>query len=165
MRNNFRKPALFLISLVVVVLTACQGDEVCEDQSSNELRIRFYTLGAEDNATISIDSLIIFGVGQDDKLIYDGSDAVSLAALPMDPGADSCGFVFVAGEQADTLWLTYRRELHFISAECGFTMFFNILDKDYSTNIFEAIEVSNPLVSNIFDEHIKVFVLVTDPDE
>ena len=164
MWKAIRHGLMFLLCLVVFLLTACQGDEVCEDQTSNDLRLRFYLAGAETESPISIDSLIIFGLGNEHDLIYNGEDAVSLAGLPMDPGSDSCGFVLVAGNRRDTLMISYNREVHFLSAECGFTMFFHILEKEYTSNLIDTVVVSNPLVSNVFNEHIKVFMVAVDHD-
>jgi hypothetical protein len=152
-------PAILPVIMLAGLLAACQQDEVCEELTANPLRIGFYLPSENGQAqTAIIDSLTVFGLDRPGEPIYDNRALVSRIELPLDPLADTCGFVLIFPEQTDTLILTYQRELSLLSVECGFAMFFE-LEQVWSTgNVIMVIEKNNHTVSNSQDEHLKVFV-------
>ncbi|MFP4064254.1 MAG: DUF6452 family protein [Bacteroidales bacterium] len=158
--STSRYPGMFFsfLMLTAIFLSACQEDEVCEEITANPLRIAFYLAGQDEETRAPIDSLTVYAVGRPDDRIYERENNVSLIEIPLDPGENSSGFVLSFKDTNDTIMLDYRHDLHLISVECGFTMFYNLTDVSYSTNQLISLAIANKHVTNTFDEHIQVFI-------
>ncbi len=144
--------------LAALLLSGCQEDEVCEEITANPLRIAFYLAGQDEEIRAPVDSLTVYAIGRPEDRIYDRESAVSLIEVPLNPGENTSGFVLAFEHTNDTIMLDYRRDVHLISVECGFTMFFDITEVSYSTNKLTSLVIANERVTNIFDEHIQVFI-------
>lgn len=156
--SHYSGKLFFFLMLTLLFLSACQEDEVCEEITANPLRIAFYLAGQDEETRAPVDSLTVYAVGKPDSRIYDRENDVSLIEVPLNPGKNSSGFVLSFEDINDTIVLDYRHDLHLISVECGFTMFFNITDVSYSTNQLISLAIANKRVTNTFDEHIQVFI-------
>ncbi|MFO7998321.1 MAG: DUF6452 family protein [Bacteroidales bacterium] len=155
---GFFGPALFA-ALMVLFLAGCQQEEVCEELTSNPLRIGFYMPSESgQSVTALIDSLTVFGLNRPEDAIYNKQSAVSRIELPLDPGRDSCAFVLQFPEMSDTLFLFYQRELTLLSVECGFVMFYDLERVESTRHVITGIQVNINQVTNSFDEHLKVIV-------
>lgn len=164
--SRFSAMRLFLLALpalILVVLVACQDDDVCEDATANDLRTWFYPVDQEDDFWAVIDSLRVYTLEKPDTPVFDTLYSVSSLELPLNTNADSCSFVIDFFHTRDTLWLYYERETHLISVECGFTMFFDLQHVEYTTHFIESLSIEEPHVTNSLDEHIKIFVPDTIP--
>lgn len=143
--------------LATLLITACTDDEVCEEVTANDLRIGFYISGQETETRAAFDSLTVMAIENPDSLIYNKQNNVSVIELPLNPHSNQCSFVIDFYFNSDTIHITYTREEHLISVECGFTMFFNINEIQHTTNLIESIYQYNNYVTNSFDEHLKVY--------
>ncbi len=156
-----------LALFVITAFTSCTDDEVCEEVTANELRIGFYIENQETETRAILDSLTVFALERPDSIIYspiyNKQNNVSVIELPLNPHSDHCTFVLDFNFIADTIRITYTREEHFISVECGFTMFFEINEVEYSTNLIQSLLKHNTYVTNTFDEHFKVYFPYTGP--
>ncbi len=145
-------------ALAILLFHSCQDDEICEDLTANNLRIGFYMIDQEDDQWTVVDSLRVFAVEKADQPIHDTLRFISALELPLNPSADSCGFVLDFFHLVDTIWLTYERKTHMVSVECGFTMFFDIKKTVYSTHHIISLEAPMTYVTNDLDEHLKIFL-------
>ncbi len=161
----FTRRTLWLIAIALVVsLSACDDDEVCEEATANNLRVGFYPEGQEGEPFwTTIDSLMVHSLEKPDDPVHDTLYAVSSLELPLNIHADSSAFVFDFFHTQDTLWLHYARETHLISVECGFTVFFDLLDTDHTNHHITGLHLEVPEVTNSLDEHIQIFVPDTIP--
>lgn len=156
--------ACMTLACCLLILTACQDDDVCGEHTSNPLRIGFFHL--EDNQPAVVDSLTVYGTGGTGEYIYDNRRNVSRIELPLDPGNDACGFVLHFPGYSDTLYLSYEREVVFISVECGFTMYFEIGEAWSTSSFIRLVETHETLISDSRDEHLKIFIpAVSDGDQ
>ncbi len=158
MRSLFRFKYLLLLCGLLLTFTACDDDEVCEDVTANELRIGFYLEGQEEEVWGGVDSLSVYALEKPDQPIYETEHSVTLIELPLNPSADSCGFVLDFFHERDTILLHYERETTFLSVDCGFTTFFDLADITHTTNYIVSLAESNTYVTNTFDEHLEVFL-------
>ncbi len=153
-----------MVLSMVVSLTACGDDEVCEEVTANNLRIGFYPAGQEDEEFwATIDSIRVHTTENPDSPVHDTLYNVSSLELPLNIHADSCSFILDFFEERDTIWLTYQRETHLISVECGFTVFFDLQQVEHTTHYIEGLFLEVPEVTNTLDEHIQIFVPDTIP--
>lgn len=163
MQKRKKKHILHKYSIAVVMFltiafcAACTDDEVCEEVTANDLRIGFYIAGQDTETRAVFGSLTVFALENPDSLIYNRQNNVSVIELPLNPHRNQCTFVLDFNFVTDTIRLEYTREEHLISVECGFTMFFNIYEVAYTTNLIESLIQTNTYVTNSFDEHFKVY--------
>ncbi len=153
-----------LALFVITAFTSCADDEVCEEVTANELRIGFYVEDQGTELRAIFDSLTVFALERPDSLIYNKQNNVSVIELPLNPHNNESAFVLDFYLIRDTLRLTYIREEHLTSVECGFAMFFSITDVQYSTNLILSLSQSNTYVTNTFDEHFKIYFPYIEPD-
>lgn len=156
------------IALIILVtfLTCCTSSEVCENITTVPLRIGFFSENPDDPdqpESYLLDSITAFGITKD-SLIYDNQKNVSLIELPIDPSANSSGFIFLISPAdstdvpaQDTLWINYEKQPTLISMECGFVNFFEIESVSYSSQQIDTIIIENSSVNNSFDVHLQVF--------
>ncbi len=148
----------WVIAGSLLLFFGCAADEVCEEATANNLRLGFYLLGQDDSTWTVIDSLRVFIPGEPKTFLYENLSEVSVLELPLNINADNSAFVIDFFHVKDTLWFNYNRETHFVSVECGFTMFFEITDMTYTTNHIQHISENITYVTNSLDEHYKVYI-------
>ncbi|MEE4176250.1 MAG: DUF6452 family protein [Bacteroides sp.] len=152
--------------LSMLFLGSCQSDELCEEATSNPLRLGFYLPTVIDGAptAYTVDSLTVYGAGRADSLIYDNTKSVRSIEVPLNPASTNTGFVFIFPENiTDTLWVEYTHSLNFVSAECGFTMFYDILEVSHTNYRISTVQLSQNLLNHSLEEHIKI-LLYPDAD-
>jgi|LSQX01.1.fsa_nt_gb hypothetical protein len=150
----------------LMLLGSCQNDELCEEATSNPLRMGFYLPTVTDGSptTYTLDSLSLYGSGRPDSLLYDNTKSVRSIEVPLNPASGTTGFVFTfPGEITDTLWVAYTHSLNFVSAECGFTMFYEIQEVTHTNARIHSIQLPQTLVNHSLEEHIKI-LLYPDPE-
>ncbi len=166
MINDNPVPDLFpiikalLFVLFWTIMVGCQ-EELCEDITANPLRVGFYISEDGERFPESLDSLSVKGTGHD-SLLYDNQSNVGRVEIPLDMSRDSCGFLFMVPGKTDTLKVFYERNLTLVSIECGFVIFFEILDIEITNNFIKSYSVKERNVTNVNEEHIH-FILYSDP--
>ncbi len=150
--------AMLPLAACMLFLHACQDDELCEDVRANSLRIGFYQAGDDTGQWALVDSMRVFTLTYPQVPVYDMLQNVSVLELPLNPHSGGCAFILDFFHHRDTLWLQYLRETHFMSVECGFTLFFDIEELTHTSWHIQSATVVNKHVSNTLDEHVKVFL-------
>jgi hypothetical protein len=164
MTSLFIRPAkryLTLIGTGILLLLwfSCQQQEVCEEATDSSLRIGFYTTDDGNNeVSLPVDSMSVYGLGRSDNLIYNNRKNVSRIELPLDANNEGCGFVLVFPEHTDTLMLQYSHDLNLVSVECGFVLFYTLTNATHTNHYIIRTEVIISEVTNSLDEHIKIFI-------
>lgn len=162
MTTHFFKPALrrLIVTgtyMLLLLLFSCQQQEVCEEATDSSLRIGFYSTDDNNNEiSLSVDSLSVYGIGRSDSLIYNNQRNVSRIELPLDATHEACGFVLVFEEHTDTLMLNYTHDLNLVSVECGFVLFYKLNEASHTLHHILRTEVIFDEVTNSLDEHIKI---------
>ncbi len=146
----------------LVLFSACQDDTICEDVRANSLRVGFYHSDGDSGQWAVIDSMRVFSLEHPQVPVYDNLKSVSVLELPLNPHRGDCAFILDFYHSRDTIWLQYLRETHFVSVECGFTLFFELEELTYTRQHIESATLVNDYVSNTMDEHIKAFLPAVD---
>ncbi len=153
-----RKVIIFVV--FIIIIPGCQ-EELCEDITVNPLRIGFYVTEDGEHAPYRVDSLSVKGLGHD-SLLYDNRFDVGRVEIPLNVSRDSCSFLFMFPDKADTLKVFYERNLTLVSIECGFVAFFEILDLEITNNFIRSYSIEEQNVTNVNEEHIH-FIFYSDP--
>ncbi len=160
----------FFVIIVITAFFACEKDEICLEESTPRLIIRFYNIdepdelkkvpqlaarvdGIEDyyldgSISIATDSIVIpLRVEQDltkIELVLDGSD------LDLD------------NDNSDFINLTYNREDKFVSRSCGYkALFYDVktsfeADDDNWVKSIKTVETPQN-ITNEYEAHVKIY--------
>lgn len=148
---------IIILSLLLIGITACRKDDVCTDDGTPDLKIKFFDAG--NHATEkSIDTLYIIALPGQDTLVS-GETEVSGLSIPLNVNADISEFIFATQHNNDTLIFHYTRETVFVSKACGYKMIFHQLNVDLqpdSDNWIKQIDIINhDVVSDT--THLKIY--------
>jgi Family of unknown function (DUF6452) len=96
---------------------------------------------------------------------YDNSALAPAFFLPLNPGRDTAAYVFVrrlanpARRLADTLWLSYRRQIAVITPNCGFDQQYSQLAVlRHSRGRFDSVAIANELPQIADSVNIRVYL-------
>lgn len=160
---------ILLISLVALLYSGCEKDDICVDGDTPLLIIRFYD--AENTEEVkTVPSLRIVGLGQGNPVntITDRSspDSVGIPLRINEPNTtfllimDSADEDDVETGNADTLTFNYETKEVFVSRACGFVANYETLSEELNTgsgNWIQNIEIISSLVQTQDSAHVKIF--------
>jgi len=154
--KGFTLSGLFLLLTIMKLSISCSS-EACLESTVATVKASFYKTGTDIPSTI--DSLTIFGAGNDSTKIYDNAKKVSKITLPLNTSYGSSKFVLVINNITDTLVLYYTNYPYLISSECGIS-FFSTLDPDkyyvYGNRV-DTIIFKNNNITTFDEENIRIF--------
>lgn len=152
---------LILLASMGSIFPGCGAEADCEQGMVNRVRMAFWTRSIATGRLqqVQVDSITVFGINAQDTLIYDNRRRLRSIELPLEPLADSTGFVLqFPGNQKDTIWIKHGHQFHLLSPECGFTVFFNITGVSHTTRTISHFSIIQPFVSNTLEEHISLVI-------
>ncbi len=144
-------------SLPLIIITACRKDDICTDDGTPDLQIKFFN--ATNHATEKkVDTLFVVAIPGQDTLIA-GQTKVSGIAIPLNVNTDLSKFIFATPHNNDTLVFHYTRETVFVSKACGYKILFHNLNVDLqpdSDNWIKQIDIINhDIISDT--THLKIY--------
>ena len=153
-----------LILFAILAMIACERDEICIDEITPNLIIRFYDFD-DQTETKSINQLSVKINGIDnDSLFFSGTDSIF---VPLIVTGNSTQFVFTTNStdaatlNRDTLTVNYTPEAIFVGRSCGFKSIFTetsytlTIDNDnWMENNFEIVTQT---IENETAAHVKIF--------
>lgn len=148
MKNRFY---IFILGLFVWSMFSCNNDETCRLNHIVNAGIYFYkdTLNTKNkwvSFSYSIDSITVYGEGMD-SILYNNSKTKSYIQLPFNQNVEESKFILTANNTIDTLTVKYTNINHFLSFECGYTVFHNI-DTAYITgHYFQELSIPHKEVN------------------
>ena len=136
-------------SCLTLVLISCSGDECLEDTRVN-MRVSFYNY--EDKTKSSPESVTLYGIDNEEAI-----KVTSPALFPLKNSDTETGFIITINGTTDTIWFLHSNSLHFISKECGYTMYHTIDTVYFSTNEIDSIFLINKYITLRKTEHVEIF--------
>ncbi len=104
-------------------LVACQRDEACLS-NQNAVQAGFYSAWSTTDKDSTLSDVSVYGLGVADS-VY-SVESLSDLFLPLSFSSDTTGFVIGVKTLRDTLWMVHRKELDFISGNCGYVFSFEL---------------------------------------
>jgi len=153
-----------IIFLLIVVLSfvGCEKDDICIDNTTPNLIIRFYNISATDSIK-KVDSLTVLNLDNNapitNNTITASTDSI---AIPLSVLNDKTTYVLTANNNNDTITIVYTRIDDFVSRSCGYKTLYNnvvVSVKTDNNNWIQQIGTVN-LPQNIENEkeaHIKIW--------
>lgn len=164
-------PAYILSTLLLsAIASSCNNSGCTENQNSLPLA-GFYSMSTQEK--IALDSISIGGVNApDDSLLVNNGKGVSSVYLPFRSSRQSSSF-FIHYEQKDlsspalndTITFDYTSFPVFVSEECGAMYHYTITNTAYTRHILDSVSVTDPVITNIDMERIKLFFRTAVPND
>lgn len=160
--------AFSLTVVFVLLLNACEKDDICVEGDTPLLVITFFD--ATDPATAKeANRLRIIGLGQGDPITPSDRQTRDSIAIPLRPDATRTGFVFILNSESDddgnetgnrdTLYFDYSTDELFISRACGFVSQYDGLSNELtpdSENWILNVEVVQTAVTSSASAHVNI---------
>jgi hypothetical protein len=159
-----------ILALAVLFSISCERDDICIDEITPKLIIRFYDFENpelfKDVANLKVN---IEGVEEDyvNETITSLTDSIS---LPINVSVNETRYVLTLQEtdileqeeNPDVLVITYTQEDVFVSRPCGYKAIFNDVEPDLEMDednwIDDVVPLSSPLeINNESSAHVKIY--------
>ena len=151
------KKLFLLLLLMFAGLVSCERDDICIDDITPHLIIRFYdatdTTLVKSVAQLSVKILEI-------EANYISNSAADSIALPLISSADFTKFVLTNESNSDTITINYTPEAVFVGRSCGYKSIFNNLDlqvTDDGENWIQSFNIISQQIENETSAHVKIF--------
>ncbi|MDJ0644986.1 MAG: DUF6452 family protein [Flavobacteriaceae bacterium] len=154
------KRSLLLIALIITTITSCERDDICIDETTPNLILKFLD-AADENLTKGVSGLEIVYLESDFDTLSGTGDSIF---IPLRIDSDTTKYkltnqITTDDIRVDTIVVSYEREEVFVGRACGFKMVFNNIKIESSTtNWIQDIEtVENPQnIENETTAHITI---------
>lgn len=153
MRKLFSGILISILLCLTFFLVSCTPGSCFEDTESY-LKASFYSYETRKLAVPT--SLSLNGLNND-SLIYDKSDKVQPALIPLNASRDSCTFVIIINGVTDTIEFIYNSYPHMISKECGYTFYHHLDTVIPKYHAIKEIYTSNKTITNLNVENIRIY--------
>ncbi len=156
--------------MISAITCSCNNTGCTENQNSLPLA-GFYSMTT--HAKIALDSISIGGVNAPgDSLLVNNGRGVSSVYLPFRSSRQTSSF-FIHYEQKDlsspalndTITFDYTSFPVFVSEECGAMYHYTITNTSYTRHIIDSVSVTDPVITNIEMERIKLFFRTEEPND
>ncbi|MDH5413935.1 MAG: DUF6452 family protein [Flavobacteriaceae bacterium] len=151
------KKLFLLLFLISVGFLSCERDDICIDDITPHLIIRFYdatdTTLVKSVTQLSVKILDI----ESNYIVNNTTDSI---ALPLIPSADFTKFVLTNDTNSDTIMVNYTSEAVFVGRSCGFKSIFNDIDlqeTDDGENWIQSFNIISQQIENETSAHVKIF--------
>ena len=147
--------------LFIVILYSCNAEDFClSNQHAVQTGLYSYNSVPNDKDTTLTD-VSIYGVGKTDS-IYE-SVSLQKAFLPLSFLNDTTQFViFLTQLKSDTIKFVYRKELNFISGDCGYIFDFHLDTVLFSSSAYRIIDSVSIAYSEVKYgediENVKIYI-------
>lgn len=151
---------LLVLFIPLFMLGACDSDELCLS-NQHALQVGVYSTHTstllQDKDTILVD-VSIFGAEKEDS-IYE-SEVLKEAFLPLSFTNDTTTYIIKVSNEYETIRFVHKKELDFVSGECGYVFKFQIEAILFSRNNFiDSVSITYPHVKYGEDfENVKIYI-------
>ena len=140
-----------VIAAALLQMGSCTP-EACLEETIANMKASLYSSGK----ILAPDSLTLYGLNMGSNRIYNNARNVKLALLPLNPSAESCGFVIRINRITDTILTWYASYPHLISKECGYTYYHTLDSLIFTNNIIDTIIIRNRSVTTVNEENVRI---------
>ena len=150
------RTCLLATLILLISFVGCQSEEACLS-NQHAVQAGFYSAwsGSDKDSTLTEVSLI--GLAREDS-VY-SLKSLSKLFIPLDFERDTVSFELVSKTMKDTLSIAYKKELDFISRNCGYIFSFQIDSVWHSNAFIDSVAVEYPDVKyGETVENIKLYI-------
>jgi hypothetical protein len=141
------------VILLLLFLASCSNEGCYEDTESN---VNIFLKETDNESTLSIDSITVFGLGVQSDSLYKNASESSLS-LPLFAGSAQCVFIIINGTTYDTIKINYTSRYNFVSKGCGYNYLHNIESVSFTKNKIDTILIISNSVTPSDEENLRTF--------
>lgn len=147
------KKLLLVLGVLMLGIVACENDDFCTEPTTPRLIISFY----DKDVPEEYKELPIYVWALEKDSIYELSFVDSIY-IPLNTASGTTSYALATTNIIDTLKFDYSVEDIFVSEPCGYKANFSGLSIDTKTNNWiHSIEVTNQIVNNEEEAHVKIY--------
>lgn len=148
------KKLLFLIIIITFTIIGCEQDDICIDDTTPFLVIRFNDNDDQNEyKSVELDSIKVKGLD-----LYTSNTTLDSLYIPLDINEDFTTYEISANGLDDELKVTYSRTSVFVGRACGYKINFEDFQlESSSTNWIKSIEINNNTIDNDTIAAITIF--------
>ncbi|HAF29059.1 MAG TPA: hypothetical protein DCG75_08420 [Bacteroidales bacterium] len=149
---------IILIILVTVSVYSCSDDQ-CNADTDALLKTELLVLDTNLTSIKYLANLSVYSPEWTDSIHYSEEGSKNILNFNLSPISDTTEIVITSLNAAlnDTLFIYSRRELLFLSPECGFVTTFTIDTILNSTNYIDSLKIITKNISTEKDGSIKIY--------
>ncbi len=147
-----------ILPLFLVLLFACEENEVCDQSVRSLLVAGFYKYEQDEEQDTSLNNLSVYGIGHEDDSIYSHNNNIQQIALPLNPDSTEVSFVLIMDSISDTLHVIYQHDIIFVSYACGFAPVYDIDTTEITNNAADSLIIKNYNIQPDSEESIKIYL-------
>lgn len=146
---------LSLGTILTLFLTNCSNTQGCHQSLYVVMTAAFDTLHNDTIVPITMDSVLVKGVGND-SILYNNTQSVSQLSLPLQENKNISQFVIRSNAIYDTLTCYHTNIQQFISLECGCEVNFQLDSVKATTHHIKSVQIVQKNVNNQPIENIQI---------
>jgi hypothetical protein len=143
--------------IMMILASGCQGEEACLS-NQHAVQAGLYSAWSEGDKDSTLQAVSLVGIDRIDSIYR--TQRLSVFFMPLNFESDTSTFVVaVSATLKDTLSVVYRKELDFISRDCGYIFTFDIDTILYSNAFIDSVAIAYPTVKyGESTENIKLYI-------
>ena len=148
------KKYLILIILLTISIPGCEKDDICLEETTPDLIIRFYDF---ENRTAykQVTNLTVWAIDKDSIYTNQALDSIY---IPLDINSNNTFYNLQSGSNVDEITFAYNRSDVYVSRSCGYkTIYENLQIENNTSNWIKEIEINNTTVDNDTIAQITIF--------
>ena len=149
--------SVLVSTFLILGIHACNLNKACDKPTKFPVETGFYNSLSLSLSDTVLQDITLYGVGREDSLLYNDIDTNKLG-YRLSPFSDSTKIVLYAFSKVDTLTFFYNRHLELVSQACGFAMFFDIKEINFTKNYIDSLIIIDHSLDASKTEHLQVFV-------
>lgn len=150
------KKHIVLFIGILTTFLSCEKDDICIEQTTPNLIIRFYDHENRERLK-ELSKTYIWAVGKDSLSDY-SNETLDSIAIPLNLSANFTKYVFENNSVKDTIEFNYTRNDIFVSRSCGYkTVFENLTIHNNTIWWIKDTEIINSTIENDTTKHINIF--------
>jgi Family of unknown function (DUF6452) len=146
--------ALIAVASLVLFMASCSV-QPCYEETDPSMNVFLLTSGTGETAVA--DSLIVLGISPTDTIEFVDSRESASFSVTLDPSADQSIFLITLNGISDTAVISYTREPHLVSPECGYTIVSMITGLMTTHNIIDTLMIENNNVNLNGEKNLHLF--------
>lgn len=148
------KKIYFLIIITAFTILACEQDDICIEETTPFLLIRFNN---NDNQN-EYKSVLLDSVRVIDKELYAANTTLDSLYIPLNINENFTTYEIASNGLVDEMKVNYTRTSVFIGRACGYkTIFEDFQLENTTTNWIKNIEINNNIIDNDTIAAITIF--------
>ncbi|MBL4938932.1 MAG: hypothetical protein JKY16_01350 [Lutibacter sp.] len=150
------KKYITLLILTFFAIQSCEKDDICIDETTPSLIIRFYNNDSQTELKqIKLDSVWVEDNVKIEAYVNVSTDSIT---IPINLTKNITTYIIENNAVKDTLKFSYSRNDVFVSRSCGYkTIFDNFQIDSYTSNWIKNIIINNSTIDNETSAHISIF--------